>query len=138
MTNASRQVPALLAALVAGAVFAAPAASALEEKDFGYDSTESLYRVCSTAPDSDMHLVASLACRAFLEATVQYHDAVTAREGLKRLVCYPEGATIEDARATFVAWAQANSGNAALMAEQPVKGVVRALAAKYPCKGKRK
>jgi hypothetical protein len=136
MTRTLRLAPALLVALVAGAVFSTPA-SALEEKDFGYDSTENLYRICSTAPESDLHLVASLACRAFLEATVQYHDAVTAREGLKRLVCYPEGATIEDARTVFVAWAQANSGNAELMGEQPVKGVVRALSAKYPCKGKK-
>jgi hypothetical protein len=115
-----------------GTLLAAPA-SALEESDFNYDSTENLYRICATEPSSDLHLVASITCRAFLEATVQYHDAVTSREGLKRLICYPKGATIEEARETFVAWGKANSGNAELMNEPPVKGVVRALAAKYPC-----
>lgn len=134
MTSSSRQAPAMLAALLATAVFASPAGAA-QDADFHYDSTESLYRICSLAPDADGHLIASFACRAFLEATVQYHDGVTARNGLKRLVCYPQGATIEDARAVFVAWAQANAGDKELMGEQPVKGVVRALAAKYPCKG---
>ncbi|NCC27204.1 MAG: hypothetical protein EOM22_03380 [Gammaproteobacteria bacterium] len=136
MTRSYRQGPAMLAALLATAVFVSPA-SALQEADFHYDSTENLYRICSVAPDADGHPIASLACRAFLEATVQYHDGVTARNGLKRLVCYPQGATIEDAREAFVAWAQANAGNKELMGEQPVKGVVRALAAKYPCTGKK-
>jgi hypothetical protein len=135
MTRSFRQAPAMLAALLATAVFASPAKAA-QEADFNYDSTENLYRICSVAPDADGHLIASLACRAFLEATVQYHDGVTARNGLKRLICYPKGATIEDARDAFVAWAKANSGNAELMGEQPVKGVVRALAAKYPCTSK--
>ncbi len=132
MKRTDRQAPAVLAAMLAGAVFAAPA-SALEEGDFRYDSTENLYKICATPADSDMYGAASLACRAFLEASVQYHDAVTHKEGLKRLVCYPKGATIEDAREAFIAWGKANAGNAVLMGEQPVKGVVRALAAKYPC-----
>ncbi|EGV18356.1 Rap1a/Tai family immunity protein [Thiocapsa marina] len=136
MTRSNRQVPAMLAALLATAVFASPA-SALQEADFNYESTEDLYQICSVAADADGYASASLACRAFLEATVQYHDGVTARNGLKRLICYPQGATIADAREAFVAWAKANSGNAELMGEQPVKGVVRALAAKYPCKGKK-
>jgi hypothetical protein len=33
-----------------------------------------------------------------------------------------------------MAWAEANKDNAKLMGEQPVVGVVRALAAKYPCR----
>ena len=53
---------------------------------------------------------------------------------MKRLICYPPTATIEDGIAAFLAWGKANSGNAKLMAEQPVIGLVRALAAKAPCK----
>ena len=123
---------ALWPILVSSALSSAPA-FALEEKDFQYDTTENLYQVCAAGPEVEGHLIAVFACRAFIEASVQYHDAVTTREGLKRLVCYPQGMTIEDARETFVTWGRANAANAKLMGEQPVKGVVRALAAKYPC-----
>jgi hypothetical protein len=134
MKVTDRQAPALLAALFAGAVFAAPA-SALEDKDFNYDTTRNLYTVCSAGPGVEGEVIASFACRAFLEATVQYHDAVTDRKAMNPLICYPKGATIAEAREIFVAWGQANAGNDELMNEPPVKGVVRALAEKYPCKG---
>jgi hypothetical protein len=53
---------------------------------------------------------------------------------MKRLVCYPAAATIEDGKAAFVAWAKGNAGDTKLMGEQPVVGLIRSLAAKYPCK----
>jgi len=34
----------------------------------------------------------------------------------------------------FIAWAKANQGDAKLMGEQPVVGLVRALAKDYPCR----
>jgi hypothetical protein len=132
MNRPYRQAPALTAVLIAGAIVAVPA-SALEDQDFTYDTTQNLYTVCSAGPDVEGHVVAAFACRAFLEATVQYHDAVTDRKAMKPLICYPKGSTIGQAQEIFVAWGQANAGNAALMGEPPVKGVVRSLAAKYPC-----
>lgn len=78
--------------------------------------------------------MAHQACRAFLQATVQYHDEISDRRKLKRLVCYPRGATIENAKQAFLAWGDAHAKDAGLMAEPPVVGVVHALAAKYPCR----
>lgn len=118
----------VLGMAMSGSAFAA------QNEDFNYDTTEDLYQVCSTASDSPEYIPATFACRAFLEAAVQYHDAVSDRQRMKRLVCYPKTATIADGRAAFVAWAEANSGNQTLMGEVPVVGLVRALAAKYPCK----
>lgn len=122
--------------LVAGTLgLAISAASfATQNEDFDFDTTEDLYQICSTASGSPESIPASFSCRAFIEAAMQYHDAVSDRKRMKRLVCYPETATIADGRAAFVAWAKANSGNQALMGEVPVVGLVRALAAKYPCK----
>ncbi|NCA69786.1 MAG: hypothetical protein EOM91_06700 [Sphingobacteriia bacterium] len=133
MTQTERRLPVMLASALAGLLIVAPA-QALQEEDFDYDSTRSLYRVCAAEPGVEGHLIAAFACRAFLEATVQYHDAVTDDRAMRQLICYPRGATIADAQAAFVDWARANAENADLMAELPVKGVVRALAAKYPCK----
>lgn len=122
------------AALCFGFALAAGPVLAVDNDDFDYDTTEDLVGVCSTTPEQAEHGVARFACRAFIEATMQYHDAVVDRRKMKPLVCYPATATIADGREAFVAWATANKDNAELMGEMPVVGVVRALSAKYPCK----
>ena len=120
------------AVVLAGSV--SQSAYAVEDDDFRFDTTDDLYNVCSVKEDAAGYVSALLACRAFIEATVQYHDEVTDRENLKRLICYPKNATIADGRSAFVAWAGKNTGNKELMGETPVVGLVRSLAARYPCK----
>jgi len=125
----------VLTSLFAGVLglILASATPAVESVDFNFDTTEDLYQVCSPSPDSPEHMPATFACRAFIEASMQYHDAVSDRKQMKRLVCYPETATVGDGRRAFLAWAEANSGDKTLMGELPVVGLVRALAAEYPC-----
>jgi hypothetical protein len=132
MMTLKRTRPILLAAGLT-VLLSAPV-WAVEDEDFGFDTTEDLYMICSTPSDAPEAVPASFACRAFIEATVQYHDAVSDRKQLKRLICYPGTATIADGRRAFLAWAEANKGNAQRMGEQPVVGLVRALAAAYPCR----
>jgi hypothetical protein len=122
-------------ALLCAATLASQGARATSEASFRFDTTANLYEVCALTEDAPGFVVANQACRAFIEATVQYHDEISARRKLKRLVCYPKGATIEDGKQAFIEWANRKSGDAKLMAEQPVVGLVRALAAKYPCSG---
>lgn len=122
----------IVAALLAAGM--AQPASAVEEKNFSFDTTEDLVRVCSVDAADAAFMASQVACTAFIEATVQYHDAVSNKKQLKRLVCYPQGATIADGRTAFLAWAQQNKGNAQRMGELPVIGLVRALAKAYPCK----
>lgn len=119
----------LAASLSAGSLLAA-----LSDEDFRFDTTEDLYQVCSTPESAAEYHIAHFACRAFIEATVQYHDGVSDRQKMKRLICYPKDATIADGQKAFVSWAKANAGNKKLMAEQPVVGLVRALASTYPCR----
>ena len=119
------------AALLTGAM--SQAFAAVAEEDFHLASTEDLYQVCSVVADAPDFVPATYECRGFIRGAVGYHDAVVNKEHLKRLICYPEGTTIADGREVFIEWAQANAGNKELMQEQPVIGLVRALAAKYPC-----
>lgn len=126
-------VTALAAACVGGLI--SQQALAVEDADFRFDSTADLYAICAVAPDAAEFPVANQACRAFIEASVQYHDQISKRKKLNRLICYPATATIEEGRDAFVTWAKDHAGDKKLMAEQPVVGLVRALAAKYPCKG---
>jgi hypothetical protein len=110
-------------------------ASAVQDEDINFDTTEDLYQVCAVAAGDAAYIPASFACRGFIEGAVQYHDEVTDRKNLKRLICYPKGATIADGRKAFIAWAKKHANDKKLMEEVPVVGLVRALADKYPCGG---
>lgn len=116
------------------AVLYSQSAIAVQDEDINFDTTEDLYQVCSVKSGTAEYIAASFACRGFIEAAVQYHDEVSDRKNLKRLICYPNTATVGDGRVAFVAWAKRNMGNKKLMDEVPVVGLVRALAEKYPCK----
>ena len=125
--------PLRLPAALAACLTAAVATAGVDEADFSLGTTQNLYDLCAVTSDDENFAPAIYACRSFLEATVQYHDAVSDGRTLKRLICYPATATLEDARRAFIAWAEANAGNPKRMAELPVVGVVRALQDKYPC-----
>jgi hypothetical protein len=109
--------------------------AAVDESNFRFDKTSDLAAVCSVTADAAEYALANQSCRAFIEAAVQYHDEISNRKKMKRLVCYPASATIEDGKAVFVAWAAAHASNQKLMNEVPVIGLMRSLNAKFPCKG---
>ena len=125
-----------LAALGCAAVVGASVqpAAAVEDDDLRFDTTDDLYAVCGVPTNAPEFPLANQACRAFIEAAVQYHDAVSDRKNMKRLICYPKSATIQDGKDAFIAWARKNAGNKKRMGEVPVVGLVRALADKFPCK----
>jgi hypothetical protein len=111
-------------------------AFALEKADYDFLTTKHLYNLCSAdiaKHGGEDYSTASYTCRGFISGAIQYHDGVSGTNDLKRLVCYPAGSTLEDGRIVFVAWAESNVNDKTLMNERPVKGLVRALAAKYPC-----
>ncbi|HYN76990.1 MAG TPA: Rap1a/Tai family immunity protein [Lamprocystis sp. (in: g-proteobacteria)] len=124
----SSRFPAVASALLA-AMSVAPTVSALDDSTFNYKTTKDLIEVCSADQGS-----AIFACRAFIAATMQYHDEISDRKKMKRLVCYPAGATVASGRDALLAWGKKNADNAKRMNELPVIGVVRSLAEAYPCK----
>jgi Rap1a immunity proteins len=72
-------------------------------------------------------------CQGFLLGVVSYHDAVTERHNLARLICYPPTATRDDGIEAFVQWASAHQQDQKFMSDPAVVGAVRGLAAKWPC-----
>ncbi len=108
-------------------------ASAVEERDFWIADTEDLLNLCTTPADDPLRPQAINYCMAYLDGAVDYHDAITEHEDLKRLICYPDTATLEIGVVTFIDWAQAHQGDKELMDDPTVIGVVRALADKWPC-----
>lgn len=115
-------------------IVASQNAAGVDEEDLNLYNVRDLYDTCSVVSDSPDYLPAVLACRAFIGATVQYHDAVSDREHMKRLICYPKGATVDEGRDIFVSWANRRLDDKARMGEAAVVGVVRALADRYPCR----
>lgn len=132
MRSPQRALSRAGALLIAGLL--STAVVALDEGNFSYKTTKDLYEICSVQGEGEGAIQAKLACRAFIAATVQYHDAVSDRKKMKRLICYSPSATLEDGRTAFVGWAKRNANDAKRMGEPPVKGVVRALAEASPCK----
>jgi hypothetical protein len=74
-----------------------------EDEDFNFDTTDDLYAGLLDDVRPAGARRGDFACRGFIEATVQYHDAVSDRKKMKRLVCYPPTTTIGDGRRAFLA-----------------------------------
>ncbi len=108
-------------------------ASAIERRDFWISDTADLLDLCTTPNDDPLRPQAINYCMAYLDGAVDYHDTITDHEDLKRLICYPNTASLEEGVLVFIAWAQANQGDKKFMDEPTVIGVVRALEAKWPC-----
>jgi Rap1a immunity proteins len=108
-------------------------ASAMDESYFVLKTTQDLYVVCTTPADDPLRREAINFCQGFLLGAVSYHDAVTDREHLKRLICYPQTVTRGEGIQAFIDWAASHQGDKTFMDEPPVYGAVRGLAAKWPC-----
>jgi len=108
-------------------------ARATDTADFNLKTTQDLYRVCSVAPNDPLRREAIEFCEGFLLGVVTYHDAVTDRENLRRLICYPSTATRDQGIQAFIDWAAAHQQNQKFMNDPPVFGAVRGLASKWPC-----
>ena len=119
---------------ILGLVFLPQSAGAIDSARFTLKTTEDLYQVCSTPNDDPLRLQAINFCEGFLLGAVSYHDAISDREHLKPLICYPTTATREDGIAAFIAWAGSHQADQKYMNDPPVVGVVRGLASKWPCK----
>ena len=109
-------------------------ALASDVSHFTLKTTEDLYRVCSTGSDDPLHTEAINFCEGFLVGAVSYHDAVTDRQKLQRLICYPTTVTRDDGVRAFIEWAKSRQTDQKFMNDPPVVGMVRGLANKWPCK----
>jgi hypothetical protein len=109
-------------------------ALAVQPSDFAARTTADLYRVCSVGPNDPLRREAVEFCEGFFVGAVSYHDAVTDRENLKRLICYPPDVKREDGIQAFIEWAAKHQQDQKFMSDPAVFGAVRGLAAKWPCK----
>ena len=58
-------------------------ASAVQDADLRFDTTSDLYDERSVSASESEYPVANQACRAFIEAAVQYHDEISKQNQLQ-------------------------------------------------------
>ena len=107
-------------------------AGAVGEKDFYVKTTRQLLSLCAVSPDDRFAEQAVYFCHGYFHGAADYHDSVVGGD-LKRIICDPEGTTLDDAVAVFVSWGNNNLANQAKMNEPALLGVIRSLAEKWPC-----
>ncbi len=109
-------------------------ARATDATNFVLKTTEDLYVVCSTPSGDTLRVEAINFCEGYLLGALSYHDEITDRKNLKRIICYPPSATRNEGIQAFIDWAAGHQRDQKFMNEPPVVGAVRGLAAKWPCK----
>lgn len=106
-------------------------AAALTIDDFTVTSTHDLVKLCSADTDDRYRDPAKGFCLGYLDATWDYHEALTRGEDFDALACPEPTVTRDMALRVFLQWAEANPGM--LDGETPVQGVMRAISEKWPC-----
>lgn len=111
---------------------AAPAAAQVTQQNFHGGTTGDLAALCGASPQDPLGPAAIAWCHGFMVAAGQYHRELSAPGGVQRpLFCLPNPApTLDEARASFVAWARANPQHAN---ERAIDGLMRFAAQTYPC-----
>ncbi len=129
-----KQLLAAALVLAAGLALGQGAATAAEDRAFLVNSTRDLHNLCTVPDDAAMRTEAINYCMAYIDGAIDYHDVLTeGNNDMKRIVCYPETATLELGVITFIKWGESKQSNDKLMDEQPVLGVLRALSDEWPC-----
>lgn len=117
--------------LAASGMLAASQVFALNPAGFQVVTTGHLVELCSVSAGDSYYDAAMGFCLGYVDAAMDYHQALTAGEKYKPLACPDTEITREQLIAVFLDWSK---NNAALMnTETPVHGVVRAASAKWPC-----
>jgi hypothetical protein len=112
----------VLAGALLGLATQLAGAEEITAADFELQSTRELLQVCTTEESS-----------GYMLGVAHFHEAATG-EDIPPLTCPPQDLSLLELARTFVMWADENRADGALMGELPVDGVIRAAAAKWPCK----
>ena len=95
------------------------------------ESTGDLVELCSVSADDPLYDAAMGFCLGYIDATMDYHAALTAGPKNDPIACPETAVTREEVVVVLMEWSKRNTGN--LNSEAPVVGVMRASAEKWPC-----
>ncbi len=118
-------------AIVAALALMSAPAGALLPGDLTVRTTRDLFKLCSVDEADLLHRVARGFCLGYLDAVWDYHQALTAGPGFAAIACPGPEVTRDQVADALIDWAEAESDT--LDTEEPVQGVMRAMARKWPC-----
>jgi len=120
--------------LAIAAMLAASQVAALNPQGFEVENTGHLVELCSVTADDPLYNAAMGFCLGYVDAAIDYHQAMTAGDKYDPVACPETEVSREQLVVVFLDWSK---GNAAYMTdESPVNGVFRAASAKWPCPAK--
>lgn len=118
----------LLATIVASTQLPAEAAKIKQ-----IDTTGEFVALCSVNADDPVYNAAMSFCLGYIDAVMDYHQALTAGDKYQPIACPDTEITRQQVVATLLEWSKNNAQY--LESETPVHGVMRAAADKWPCPG---
>jgi hypothetical protein len=90
-----------------------------------------LVELCTVSEDDPAYEAAMGFCLGYIDAALDYHEAITSGADRQPIVCPDPAVTRGELIAVFLA--RIDDGSVALMSEIPVEGVMRAVSAQWPC-----
>lgn len=113
------------------ALLATSQAAALNPMGFDVEKTSHLVELCSVSAQDPLYNEAMGFCLGYVDAAIDYHQAMTAGDKYAPVACPKEEVTREELIVVFLDWSKANTGY--MDNESPVNGIFRAASAKWPC-----
>jgi hypothetical protein len=109
-------------------------AAALNPEGFEVVNTGHLVELCSVSADDPLYNAAMGFCLGYMDAAMDYHQALTAGDKYQPIACPNMEITRKQLAAVLLDWSKVNA--AYLGNETPVHGVMRAASDKWPCPAK--
>jgi hypothetical protein len=120
-------------AIALAAIVASTQTLAAAPQDHRVTTTGDLVELCSVSADDPLYDAAMGFCLGYMDATLDYHAALTAGQRYDPLTCPDPAVTREEVVVVVLEWSE---GNAQLLeTEAPVQGAMRAVSEKWPCSG---
>jgi hypothetical protein len=127
MTSRVLAAVALAVGVAAGPV----GAQGVDPASFQARTVADMAALCGVAANDRNAAAAIHFCHGYLTGVGQYHAALYPASAPRRVYCPPaQGPTLDEATASFVAWARANPQ---LAGERAIDGIARWAQATYPC-----
>ena len=122
------------AALVAAGMTLAGGASVRAQdtdiENFRVRDAGSLARLCDMAEGRPLYAQARQFCYGYIAGAATVYREAVAAGGMQRSICASKEPTLEEMRAAFTGWIGRNQNASD---EDAADGVLRAVAARYPC-----
>ena len=120
-------------AIALAAVLNATQTLAEKPKVTQINTTGEFIALCSVDTDDPVYNAAMSFCLGYIDAVMDYHEALTAGSKNRPVACPVTEVTRKQVVMTVLEWANNNAQY--LKTETPVHGVMRAAAEKWPCSG---